>query len=169
MKIAKISLAIFIAAIFTMNTSCTRRIMDFTIISSKNLELSKFPNYKRVDSRVEGEDKKMIIIFIPTGEPDGKEALDRAIESVPGAVALVDGVLTYKWFWIPYIYGEMYYVVEGTPLIDPSLANVYEINELDDYSICMLDKNGEVINSLKIEEDEYENIKAETCCAFRLS
>jgi hypothetical protein len=51
-----------------------------------------------------------------------KEALDRAIESVPGAVALLDGVLTQRAWYIPYIYGESSFLVEGTPLIDPAFA-----------------------------------------------
>ncbi|MGZ6519130.1 MAG: hypothetical protein ACXVED_16195, partial [Bacteroidia bacterium] len=75
--------------------------------------------------RIKGEDKKSIVIFIPTGVPNVKEAMDNAIESTPGAVALVDGVVTeYKWY-IPYIYGEFGYEVEGTPLLDPVLLKGY--------------------------------------------
>ena len=48
-----------------------------------------------------------------------KEATDRAIESVPGAVALVDGVVYARGWW--FIFGESTYIVEGLPLIDPSL------------------------------------------------
>ena len=47
--------------------------------------------------------------------------MDKAIESVPSAIGLVDGVVTYSWWWIPYLYGEFGYEVEGTPLIDPIL------------------------------------------------
>ena len=147
-----------VVAVVFLTSSCTRRIMDFTLISTKNVELSKFPTYKRGTSRVEGKDTKSIIIFIPTGVPDAKEAIDRAIESTPGAVALVDGVLTYKNFYIPYIYGEMTYVVEGTPLIDPAFASV---DELGDYSVCMLNKNGEVMKTITMEEDEYNELRDE--------
>lgn len=99
---------------------CTRRITDFTIISTKNMDLSQTSGFTRGSERVTGEDKASIIVIIPTGEPDLKEAIDRAIESTPGAVGLVDGVVRYKWFYIPYIYGETTYEVEGTPLIDSS-------------------------------------------------
>ena len=47
--------------------------------------------------------------------------MDRAIESQPGAVALVDGVVSFKSWIIPFIYGQQKYIVEGSPLIDPKL------------------------------------------------
>jgi len=42
-------------------------IADFTIISTKNIDLSRGAEFIRSDKRVEGEDKKYIIIIIPTG------------------------------------------------------------------------------------------------------
>jgi len=102
-------------------SGCTTRLTDFTVISTKNIEWSKAGTYKRATTRTTGKDTSYIIIFIPTGQPNMKEAIDRAIEPVPGAVALVDGVLYSNFWYIPYIYGESSYVVEGTPLIDPSL------------------------------------------------
>lgn len=97
---------------------CTTRLTDFTLLSTKNFDLSKASSLKRGTARVTGDDKVFIIIFIPTGVPNVKEAVDRAIESVPGAVALVDGVVTRKGWW--FIFGEDSFIVEGTPLIDPS-------------------------------------------------
>ena len=103
-------------------TGCTTRLTDFTIISSKNIEWSRANEYQRDVKRVKGKDVTHIIIFIPTGIPNAKEALDRAIESYPGAVALLDGVITHNFWYIPYIYGQQSYIVEGTPLIDPKIS-----------------------------------------------
>lgn len=102
-------------------TGCTTRLTDFTIISTKNIDLSRGAEFTRSDKRIEGEDTKHIIIFIPTGIPSPKEAADKAIESTPGAVALLDGVLEHEWFYFPYIFGYTTYRVKGTPLIDPKL------------------------------------------------
>ena len=106
-----ISLCAFVLA----GCAQTTRIGDFTIISSKNIDLSKGANFKRGTNRVVGKD------LTPGGfggtmAPNMKTAIDRAIESVPGTVALVDGVVSQ-------IYGSwsMGYMVEGTPLIDPTL------------------------------------------------
>ncbi len=79
--------------------------------------------YERQKSRTVGIDKAHTLIFIPTGIPSVKEALDKAIESQPGGVALVDGVITRRSFYIPLIYGQDWYEVEGTLLVDPRLTN----------------------------------------------
>ncbi|MFZ3208555.1 MAG: hypothetical protein WA140_06945 [Geobacteraceae bacterium] len=102
-------------------TGCTTRLTDFTIISTKNIDLTRGAEFVRGEKRIEGEDTKHIIIFIPTGVPNAKEAADRAIESVSGAVALLDGVLEHEFFYFPYIYGYSTYRIKGTPLIDPVL------------------------------------------------
>ena len=104
--------------------SCSNRVLDFTLISSKNVDLSKGATFERGRSRVEGEDKVHWIICFPTRVLDIKEALDKAIESTPGCVALLDGVIYTKFWWIPYIYGQQKATIEGTPLIDPSLVSV---------------------------------------------
>ncbi len=139
-------------------SSCSYRVMDFSIVSTKNVEFSKFSDLERGSQRIEGEDSKPIIIIIPTGMPNGEEAIDRAIESVPGAVALVDGVLTYKWFYIPYIYGKYTYIVEGTPLIDPALAN---LSTIDDYSVCILNENGDIESVHKLTPEKYMDFRNE--------
>ncbi|MDI1291474.1 MAG: hypothetical protein PSV18_01865 [Methylobacter sp.] len=109
-----------------LSTGCSQRIADFTIMSSKNIDLSRGADFKRSPTRVKGEDKKSIIILFPTGRPDVKQAMDNAIESVPGAVALMDGVATSHIWYIPYIYGEASIEIEGTPLIDPLLLKGYK-------------------------------------------
>lgn len=114
-------LLVGIAATTLLSTGCTYRFVDFTAISSKNVDLSRGADFVRGKNRVTGKDTAHIITFIPTGRPDAKEALDRAIESTPGGVALVDGVISTNFWWIPYIYGQQTIIVEGTPLIDPKL------------------------------------------------
>jgi hypothetical protein len=105
---------------------CSQRVLDFTVVSSKNVDLSKGADFKRGTARVKGEDMRHIIVFIPTGQPSAKTAMDKAIESTPGAVALADGVITSNAWWIPYIYGQTKFEVEGTPLIDPNIEKTFK-------------------------------------------
>jgi hypothetical protein len=102
-------------------SGCSQRMVDFTVVSSKNIDFSHGADFKRSPTRVKGEDRERVIIIIPTGLPNSKEAMDKAIESVPGAVGLVDGVITQHCWFIPFIYGENWIEVEGTPLLDPLL------------------------------------------------
>jgi len=152
---------IVIASIFVMlvavTSGCTHRITDFTVISSKNVDLSEIGKYQRGSDRVIGEDIAHIIIFIPTGIPNLKEAIDRAIEVVPGAVALVDGVVYRTDFYIPFLYGQAKYLVEGTPLIKPSdLSKLPSKNIVVSYNS---DKNEFVVSYLN--DSEFSSLKQE--------
>lgn len=95
--------------------SCSHRLVDFTLISTKNVPLERTEDLVKADTRVKGQDSKGMILSIPLGVPNMKEAIDRAIESYPGAVALSDGVV-YSKGWTCFFYGKSKYVVEGTPV-----------------------------------------------------
>jgi len=114
----RLALLCLLVAAVVSTTGCVQRITDFTVISSKNVDLSRGADFVRGDSRVEGEDTKAIILF-PLGMPNAKEAMDNAIQSVSGCVGLVDGVLEYEYFSI--VFGYTKYRVKGTCLIDPKL------------------------------------------------
>ena len=87
---------------------------DFTAISGKNVNLSNIKVDKSMSKgRASGEDCQHIIIFIPTsGDPTLDEALDRALEPKQ-ANLLLDAVVKWHWFYIPYIYGQKCWKVEG--------------------------------------------------------
>lgn len=104
------------------------------------MDLSRGAEFERGQRRVTGEDTAHIILFVPTGVPNAKEALDRAIEGTPGAVALLDGVITHKSWWIPYIYGQSIIEVEGTPLIDPRLKPGYRADSVPSVPLSRSDK-----------------------------
>jgi hypothetical protein len=94
-------------------SGCATR-SDFTAISSKNLNLSDVQiDRTRLKGRTSGEDCTHIIIFIPTGGPPTlDEALDRALEP-KNANLLLDAVVDWNSFYIPYIYGQTCWNVEG--------------------------------------------------------
>ncbi len=91
-------------------SGCVQRIMDFTVISTKNVEI---PGTR--GEKVEGEDIKSIVIVFPTGQPNIKAAVDNALEKGNGDV-LIDGVISSKMWYIPYVFGQVGFVAEGTSL-----------------------------------------------------
>ena len=119
-----------------------------------------YNSYIKGKKRIKGEDKAHIIIFIPTGNPNVKEAVDKAIESMPGCVALLDGVIDYKWFYIPYIYGQSAYIVEGTPLIDPSGSRA-SADMPEQYIVTRLDEEGNIMSTRAVDQAEFEEIKSD--------
>ncbi|MCP4569411.1 MAG: hypothetical protein GY841_17690 [FCB group bacterium] len=95
-------------------TGCTQRVLDFTVVSSKNVDLRIGPEGKA--DRVVGIDQVWWFITIPLGTPNLKEATDRAIESAgPEYDALIDGVISFRQAWY-ILTGESTFIVEGTPI-----------------------------------------------------
>ena len=95
----KLFILVLMLSVTAMFSACSTRIVDFTVISSKNASVSG-----KVGKRVKGSDGTCAFLY-----PNMKEALDRAIEQEPGADALVDGVVYYKSYYVWHAYE-----VEGT-------------------------------------------------------
>jgi hypothetical protein len=85
-------------------SSCNQRLIDFTVISSKNVTL-RLPDDAK-GPRTTGKEMKMCT------QPMLKNAVDKAIENAgPGYDALIDGVVSSR--------NEFFrtgWVVEGTPI-----------------------------------------------------
>jgi len=95
-------------------SGCVSRVLDFTIVSSKNVDMRIKDTAK--GSRVTGRDHAWWILFFPTGRPNLKEAVDRAIESAgPGYDALIDGVI-YSEFSYFLLASKSGFKVVGTPV-----------------------------------------------------
>ncbi len=152
-----ITSAIMVVLVSTLLVSCTNRILDFTVVSSKNLDLTKGASFVKGKSRVTGEDLAHWIIVIPTSEVNIKEALDRAIESTPGCVALLDGVIYEKFWYFPYVYGQQVVIVEGTPLIDPSLTILEKAYPT--YGMIELSNDGELAQMKEITKEQFTKEK----------
>jgi hypothetical protein len=152
----KLVFGLFVLALGIVFSGCVTRLGAFTVISTKNIDWSRTSEFTRYNQRVSGEDIYHIIIFIPTKlNITIEEAVDKAIEQIPGGIALVDAVLKSKFFWIPYIYGNSGYVVERNVLIDPKLASVNEQPEAK--YLVFYSTNGIVFVSREITEEEYRS------------
>ncbi|WP_349617379.1 hypothetical protein [Azotobacter salinestris] len=91
---------------------CVNRVGDFTVASTKNIDIKSEAHRVDTRRRVQGRDVIHIISFIPTGMyPSMKEAMDNAIEKAPGAVALSDVTVKRGVWYIPLIYGQDYFEI----------------------------------------------------------
>lgn len=129
------------AALIVMS-GCSARMIDFTVISSKNVSLE---GLRRGENRVVGKTCSPVVVF-PLGQPDLKTAVDRAIESAGAPFnGLVDGVVTYQDK--SFIFGVVCFEVTGTPIAivanggtrgrddaDPSLVLHSSLGTPDDYA-----------------------------------
>ncbi len=100
-----------------MLTGCVVRHGDFSVASNKLLRLSEFELDKADRAKgVVGKDVQHIVIFFPIGGPPTLEgAMDDALEKGGGDV-MTDAVIK-SWGWyIPYIYGQGGWSIEGDVL-----------------------------------------------------
>lgn len=100
-------------------SSCSLRLGDFTMLSTRNIDINA-ENGHRVDKakRVKGVDRSHIIVIVPTGQPNMKEATDRAIDAGGyNCEAISDATIRSSWWYVPYIYGQSQIQVEGFPVI----------------------------------------------------
>lgn len=99
--------------------SCANRLLDVTVLSTKNIDLNNLSGYtSNTNQRVTGSSTTPIISVAPLGYPSAKEAADRAVErNGSQCVGLANATFTAKYWWIPFIYGQITLEVEGDPIM----------------------------------------------------
>lgn len=118
----KLFVGMVIVTLVASGSGCTMRLIDFTVISSKNVQVPKANS-----QRVEGKDCGAWLLTIPVSTPNMKEAVDKAIESAGGDYdALVDGVLYSEMFTIV-IFSQFCYRIEGTPINTKAKTSMNEL------------------------------------------
>ena len=97
-------------------SGCSIRVADLTVGSTKNYNING--NKFVTGPRVTAEDSYPVILF-PTGIPNMKTAIDRAIEKDKCAVGLSNVVITQLNH--AFIFGKIGIRAEGNLIIDRSL------------------------------------------------
>jgi hypothetical protein len=106
-----IACAVAGGALFT--TGCSTRVADFTVVSTKNVELSRIDVKKAaVVHNVTGQSRKFIIVLFPTGVPTIQDAVDDALKRGGGDVMTSTKVEQGGWY-IPFIFGVNYIKATG--------------------------------------------------------
>jgi hypothetical protein len=117
----KLAFPLLLSLLLVVGGCTTTPILNFSIISTKSLPVEDLGKLERREIRVSGQTEQQVYFIIPVGNVSIRTALERAIDSVPGCVALVDGsIKLVQRVFFPFIYAESKIVVEGTPLIDPT-------------------------------------------------
>lgn len=113
------ALTILVTALLV--SGCSTKLTDFTLLATKNADFSRLSEFQKGNRPGQGANTLYIILFLPTEEQPMKEAIDRAMASVPGCAALADGAIYLQNYYWLLAAGAVRYVVEATPVIDPKL------------------------------------------------
>jgi hypothetical protein len=103
---------LMVAGLLILETGCTTRVGDLTVLSTRNVTLDKvdldrLPQVKGIT----GKDSKFIFLFIPFGVPHLEDAVDSALDKGGGDV-LTDTVVYRQGWW--FLIGETTLKVKGT-------------------------------------------------------
>jgi len=102
---------LFLAGV--LSSSCTIRHGDFTVLSTKNVEISRV-DLKQIDftRNVEGTDGRFSLLFIPFGaKPIMEEAVDSCIEK--GGGDFMTSAKIYHTDWSVILFGWEQWKVKG--------------------------------------------------------
>ena len=105
------------AAVVVLAGCASQRIGDFTLLSTKNIDISQMDTLERVGARQDARDMKNSFQLYVGAVPSMEEAVDEAMEQIPGCRALVD--VSVKAVSRAFSAG---YEIEGECLVDPSVA-----------------------------------------------
>jgi hypothetical protein len=120
--IALLSICAIVIASFV---GCSQRIGDFTLISTKNVDIGG--KYKQVEGRFSGDDSRGVFLGIPLGTPNLKTAVDNCIQAGKGDLitnAVLDGS-----YWSVIIWGEQKYTVTGDVWVKASMSDLLNPSE----------------------------------------
>ena len=137
MKKLKLILLSVLASLSFAACTSVEDLGRFTVISSKNVDLSRLGEMQKFAGKSETKKYNARFLFIRYSKISDnyilENALDSALETIPGAVALVDAkVQYYKKTGFLGITGKWGYKFEGTALIDTDVvgeANLPSENE----------------------------------------
>ncbi len=101
------------ASSLLLATGCSTRIAEFSVVSTKNVELSRIDVKKAaVVHDVTGVSREYIIFFFPTGTPTIQQAVDQALRSGGGDIMTSAKVDAGGWY-IPLLFGINYVKATG--------------------------------------------------------
>ena len=92
---------------------CSTRMFDLTVVSTKGVDLQDLDlSTAKKCMDVTGVSSRSIIFIFPLGNPDLEEAISDALIRSSGDI-MVDAEVYYKFWYIPFIYGQFGYEVRG--------------------------------------------------------
>ncbi len=109
--------ALALATALSMS-SCTTRLLKLSVAGAKDVNLDQNAHYTAAHNvPTEGTHRGHIFLIFPIGSPNIDHALEDALKTAgPNAVALYNMTLDQTNWYIPFLYGQRIYTVQGDPV-----------------------------------------------------
>jgi hypothetical protein len=116
-------IVLFALVLVFLISGCSTRLGDFTILSTKNVELGA--KYTKVGS---GEADDMVtVVFVPFGQPNIENAIDALLKKLDGDL-VTNAVVTYDYY--AFLIGTMGYGVTGDVWKRTDLGNLHDNSDV---------------------------------------
>jgi hypothetical protein len=134
-------------------TGCATQIGQFTMATTKNVDLSRLGQFNRTSREVKAQDSTVYILGFKVKTAKMNAALDKALARIPGAVALIDVRISTKSTSLILVRFDSY-IVSGTALVDPQIVSGGSSNE--NPQLVAFSEEGEIIEVVAITQEEYD-------------
>ena len=81
---------LILTALISLSSCSSRKVAEYRICSTREINFSKMEHYVRGTNRVSGKDDRHVILTFPVSRISMDEAVDKAISNEVGCVALLD-------------------------------------------------------------------------------
>jgi hypothetical protein len=153
-KIQMVILVITLA-IGTVLTSCATQIGQFTMASTKNVDLSRLGEFNRTSKEIKAQDSTVYILGIfQVKTAKMQAAMDKALARIPGAVALVDVRISTKRSNLFFVVLDSY-IISGTALVDPQIVLGGKSSETLPPQLVKFSPEGEITGTTALTNEEY--------------
>ena len=102
---------LIIFLLFLTLNGCTTKLGHFSTIITKEVDFSK--KHIKSDKKYVGKDVVDMYVIFPTRLHPNIDVAVRDVLERTDAAYMTDTTISYKFWFIPYIYGKFWYEVEG--------------------------------------------------------
>jgi len=156
MKNKKFWLGIPVMALvlITVLSGCATQIGQFTMATTKNVDLSRLGEFTRTTREIKAQDSSIFIFGIQVKTAKMQAAMDKALAKIPGAVAMVDVRISTKSTSLIIVRFDSF-IVSGTALVDPKIVSAETSEKNEQPQLVKFTEEGKIIETVVLTNEEY--------------
>jgi hypothetical protein len=155
-KKIRLGISAMVLVFITVLNGCATQIGQFTMATTKNVDLSRLGEFSRTTREIKAQDSSIFILGFQVKTAKMNAALDKALSKIPGAVAMVDVRISTKSTPLLIVRLESF-IVSGTALVDPKIVSAETSERNEHPQLVKFTEEGKIIETVALTNEEYIN------------